>query len=598
MSVSNGFGQPYSSPNRENRRTWTINDDYTKIFSKHTLTLGETALHQFANEISAYPQNAAIGFDGQYTGFGLADFLLGEASSFLQGAGETQNETGILLGIYAQDAYRMKPNLTITAGVRWEPNLPPSVKNGRGTAFIPGEHSTRYPNAPTGLVFPGDPGVDSELQPQDYRQFGPRIGVAWQPASLPKTAFRGAFGIFFSPLLYSVYNHTADTAPFSPTYSFSGSTAANGYIPFSTPFAASTSGLNGVNPFPPFASANTDPPSTATFPPGLVGVGAVFNTNFHVGTTQSWNASVEQQFGRDFALHLAYVGSESYHQLLPIDLNPGIYNPTNAALSGSRITYPAFSSIIENGSLGTANYNALQLSFEKRLSHSLQFQESFTWSRTEDTFSANAGASGGRNLADPFSIRFNFGKSDFNVPLVSVTNFVYTTPLLKGHNVLLREGLGGWEISGIYTLESGYPFTVTDSQNNSASDQGGDRANFAPGYGPGSAFGLRQGSKQQQLNHYFNTAAFAPNPPGTFGNTPRNIFQGPGINSADIGFIKNFALPEHANLQFRWETFNTFNHPNFANPNSDVSSGSSFGQITSIGPIAPRVQQAALKLTF
>ncbi len=598
VSVSNGFGQPYSSPNRENRRTWTINDDYSKVLTKNTITVGGTALHQFANEISAYPANASIGFNGQYTGFGLADFLLGEASSFLQGGGETQNETGILLGIYAQDAFRITPNLTLTAGVRWEPNLAPSVKNGRGTAFIPGEHSTRYPNAPTGLVDPGDPGVDSSLLPHDYRQFGPRIGVAWQPQSLPKTAFRGAFGIFYSPLLYSVYNHTADTAPFSPTYAFNGSSTANGFIPFSAPFTAASSQLNGVDPFPPFASVGQNPPATATFPPGLVGVGAVFNRNFRLGTTQSWNASVEQQFGRDFALHLAYVGSQSYHQLLPIDLNPGIYNPTGTgAANGARTTYPAFSSILENGSLGTANYHALQASLEKRLSHNLQAQTSFTWSRTEDTFSANAGASGGRNLPDPFNIRFNFGKSDFNVPIVSVTNFVYTTPSLEGRKPLLREALGGWEITGIYTMESGYPFTVTDGANNSASQQGGDRANFAPNYAPGADFGVHKGGKKQFLAQYFNSSAFVANPGGTFGNTPRNFFQGPGINSGDIGFIKNFAIRERGNLQFRWETFNTFNHPNFANPNSDVSSGN-VGQITSIGPVALRLQQAALKLTF
>ncbi len=595
VSVSNGFGQPYSSPNRENRRTWSITDDYSKVLAKHTLTFGGTGLHQFANEISAYPANASIGFNGQFTGFGLADFLLGEASSFLQGGGETQNETGILLGLYAQDAWRITPHLTLTGGVRWEPNLPPSVANGRGTAFIPGEHSTRYPNAPTGLVFPGDPGVDSSLLPRDYRQFGPRIGVAWQPQSLPKTAFRGAFGIFYSPLLYSVYNHTADTAPFSPTYSFG---VTDTPIPFAAPFTAATSGLNGVNPFPPFASAGQNPPASAVFPPGLVGVGAVFNRNFRLGTTQSWNASVEQQFGRDYALHLAYVGSQSYHQLLPIDLNPGIYNPTGiGAPNGARATYPAFSSILENGSLGTANYHALQASFQKRISQNLQAQTSFTWSRTEDTFSANAGASGGRNLPNPFDIRFNFGKSDFDVPLVSVTNFVYTTPALAGRNIVLREALGGWEVSGIYSLESGYPFTITDSSNNSASQQGGDRADFAPGFRPGASFGVHQGGRSQFLARYFDTSAFTANPAGTFGNTPRNFLQGPGINSGDIGFIKNFPIREHGNFQFRWETFNTFNHPNFTNPSSDVNSGN-FGQITSIGPIAPRLQQAALKLSF
>ncbi|WP_213807360.1 TonB-dependent receptor [Granulicella sp. dw_53] len=598
IQITNGFNQPYSAPNLEDRRTWTINDDFSKIFGEHTLTVGGNALHQYANEVAAYPANARVTFNGQYSGFGLADFLLGRASGFLQGGGETQNQTGTVLGIYAQDAWRIRPNLTLTGGVRWEPNLPPTVKNGRGAAFIPGQQSTRYPNAPLGLVFPGDKGVDSSLLPRDYNQFGPRIGLAWQPHSLQNTAIRAAYGTFYSPLEYSIYNHTADISPFSPTYAFNGT--ATQFIPFQNPYTYINSGTGGVSPFPPFASAGQNPPSTAAFPPGVVSVGAVFSRDFKLGTTQSWNLSVEQQFGNDFALHLAYVGSESYHQVLPIDLNPGIYNAQNATLSGSRTTFSAFGQILQSSSVGTASYNSLQVGVEKRLSHNLQFQSNFTWSRTQDTFSGNS-VSFGNALANPTpgSLRFNYGKSDLNIPIISVTNFVYSTPLLAGHNVLLRQSLGGWEISGIYTMQSGLPFGIYGGNggNDSGAQQYGDRADFAPGNGPGTALGLRQGGRAQQLAKYFNTAAFTTNAPGTFGNTPRNIFQGPGINTADLGLMKNLAYRERYRVQFRWEMFNAFNRPSFANPNNDPSSGN-FGQITTIGPIAPRLMQAALKLTF
>jgi hypothetical protein len=592
IQISNGFGQPYSAPNLEDRRTWTINDDYSKVLGHHTVTIGGNALHQYANEVAAYPANARISFDGQYTGFGLADFLVGEASSFQQGAGETQNQTGTVLGIYAQDAWRVKSNLTVTAGVRWEPNLPPSVKNGRGAAFIPGEQSTRYPNAPLGLVFPGDKGVDASLLPHDYMQFGPRIGVAYQPKSLPNTAIRAAFGNFFAPLEYSVYNHTADISPFSPTYNFSGTNAANGYIPFANPYST-YAGTNGTNPFPPFASAGQNPPSTATFPAGVVSVGAVFSRDFKVGTTQSWNLSIEQQFGSNLALHLAYVGSESYHQVLPLDLNPG------APGTGVRTTYTDFSNILQNSSIGTANYNSLQAGLEKRLSHNLQFQSNFTWARNEDTFTGNS-ISFGNPFPDPYDIRHNFGKSDLNIPYISVTNFVYTTPGLEGHNAFLRQGLGGWEVSGIYTMQSGLPFSIFggDGGNNSGADQYGDRADFAPGYAIGRDFGVRKGSKSQWLNNYFDPNAFQPNAPGTFGNTPRNVFQGPGVNTGDLGLMKNWSYRERYRLQFRWEMFNALNHANFANPNTDPSSGANFGKITSIGGVQPRVQQAALKVTF
>jgi hypothetical protein len=597
IQISNGFGQPGTSPGSETRHTWTINEDFTKVIGQHTITVGGNGLHQYASEVAAYPSNPRVEFNGQYTGSGLADFLLGRASSFLQGAGETQNVTGIVLGIYAQDSWRILPNLTVTAGVRWEPNLPPAVESGRGAAFVPGQQSTRYPNAPLGLVFPGDNGVTSTLFPRDLGQVGPRVGIAWQPQSLPKTAFRGAFGIFYAPLEYSLYNHTADISPFSPLYNFNGT--ATQFIPFQNPYSFVNSGAaGGVSPFPPFASAAQNPPASATFPQ-LVNIDAVFSRDFKLGETQSWNFSIEQQFGGNLAMHLAYVGSQSYHQVFPLDRNPGIYNAANQGISGTRITYPAFGQILENTSAGDASYNSLQLGIEKRLSHNLQVTSNFTWSRTEDTFSA-ASLSFSGAVANPFNIHYNYGISDLNTPIISVTNFVYTTPDLKSQNVLLREVLGAWEVSGIYTMESGTPFGINggNGNNNSGSQQGGDRANFAPGYNHARAAGsLRQGGRSAQLNRYFNTAAFVQNTLGTFGDTPRNLFQGPGVNTADLGLMKNWAFRERYKVQFRWEMFNAFNRPSFSNPSNDPSSGN-FGQITTIGSIAPRVQQGALKVTF
>ncbi len=540
--------------------------------------------------MAAYPANAYVAFDGQYTDFGLADFLVGEASTFVQGAGETQNQTGVVLGIYGQDEWKVNSNFTVTAGLRWEPNLPPTVKNGRGAAFIPGQQSTRYPNAPLGLVFPGDKGMDASLLPHDYKQFGPRIGLAWQPRLLPNTAIRAAFGIFFAPLEYSVYNHTADISPFSPTYTFNGTSAANGFIPLADPYSV-YQGTNFTNPFPPFASAGYNPPATATFPAGVVSVGAVFSRDFKIGTTQSWNLSVEKQFGAYFAMHLAYVGSESYHQVLPLDLNPG------APGTGIRTKYTNFANILQNSSIGTANYNSLQVGVEKKLSHNLQFQSNFTWARTEDTFTGNS-ISFGNALADPYDIRHNFGRSDLNIPYISVSNFVYTTPMLAGRNAFVRQGLGGWEVSGIYTLQSGLPFSIYGGNNNSGSNEYGDRADFAPGYQIGRDFGVHKGGKSQWLAEYFNPNAFVPNRVGTFGDTPRNFLQGPGVNTGDFGLMKNWSYRERYRLQFRWEMFNAFNHANFANPNTNSSSGANFGRITNIGSVAPRVQQAALKLTF
>jgi hypothetical protein len=580
LSVNNGFSTAYTEPSQEVRTSFGVSDALSKTIGNHSLSFGADIWHQYAKEYTQYPTQPIINFNGSYTGFGLADFLLGEAAQFTQGAGEIADVSGIVLGLFAQDQYRVRPTVTLTAGVRWDPNLPPTSAGGRGAAFIPGQQSVKFPGAPLGLNFPGDKGVDSSLMPTSYGYIEPRLGVAWQPRSLPNTAFRAGFGLFTAPLPYSVYNHAADIAPFSPTYGFDG-TATN-FIPFDNPYS-----FQGItSPFPPFASIGFVPPSDTNFGTTPIAVQAIFSNNFRLGITQSWNASVEQQFGRDFALHLAYVGSESYHQETVVDQNPGIDSIRQLS---------KFTNILTMASIGTASYNSLQAGFEKRFSHGLQFQSNFTWAKTIDLAGSGNVSFGTPQLPNPFDIRFNRGTSLLNFPYVSVSHLVYTTPELQGHGTLMRELLGSWELSGIVTLQSGQPFGIAggNGNNNSGSLQFGDRADVVPGI----PLNVHQGSKAQWLAHYLNPAAFVTNAPGTFGNSGKNLLRGPGINSSDLAFVKNWKVRESYGVQFRWEMFNAFNHASFATPNNDPTSAN-FGQITSVGPIAPRVMQGALKLSF
>ena len=292
---------------------------------------------------------------------------------------------------------------------------------------------------------------------------------------------------------------------------------------------------------------------------------------------------------KNLALHLAYVGSESYHQSAQVDQNPGIY-----ANGGNRTTYPLFTSLIEYESIGTSSYQSLQVGIEKRLSAGLQLQSNFTWAKTIDLISG--GTDFYHDLPDPFNFRWNRGIADMSIPLTSVTNFVYEAPRLEGHNQLLKQVAGGWQLSGIWTFQSGFPFGIVggDGNNNSGAQQYEDRGDVVPGQ----ARAVHSGSKAQWLNTYFNPAAFTPNAPGTFGNTAKNLMNGPGINTADIALVKNWDFMESRyRLQFRWEMFNALNHPDFGLPVNDPSV-SNAGQITSIGPIPPRVAQAALKLSF
>jgi hypothetical protein len=311
----------------------------------------------------------------------------------------------------------------------------------------------------------------------------------------------------------------------------------------------------------------------------------VFATDFKNLMTQSWTASIEQQLTSDLAFHLAYVGSETYHEPLSRQLNPGII-----AAGSKRTTYPAFGSIGERASQGTASYNALQAGIEKHLSHNLQLQSNFTWSKTLDVASGQL-ADG---ISDPFDLNHDRGISALDVHLISITNFVYSTPVLRNYNVVARTLLGGWQVSTIYTMQSGLPFSVAggNGNNNSGALVNADRADLT-----GQPYLQHQGGKQHWLNQYFNPAAFRTNAVGTFGNSYRRILTGPGINTADVGLAKTFSYKERYNLQFRWEMFNAFNRADFTTPTANVTSPSN-GQITSIGPIPPRVMQGALKFSF
>ncbi len=185
------------------------------------MVAGVNVLDQHWDESTDWLALPLFTFGRQFTNSQFADWLLGEADSFQQGAGEFNRVHGISWSGFAQDTIRLKPNLTLNAGVRWEPFIPYTPSEGRVGLYRPGVQSTRYPNAPVGLAYPGDPGVPAGSGiANELGVVSPRIAVAWQPKALPNTSIRAAFGIFAAPFEMSFYNHAADTAPFSPTFSF------------------------------------------------------------------------------------------------------------------------------------------------------------------------------------------------------------------------------------------------------------------------------------------------------------------------------------------------------------------------------------------
>ena len=613
-----GFSAFNGSPNDTHRRYWQLTDTVTKTLGRHTLTAGTDILHRYGYELYGGKQNPTVGFNGQYTGLPLADFLLGYMQNYSQGAGEAGSESGWMVGIYAQDQFKLSPTLTVTAGVRWDPNLELPIKNGRGAYFdgTLSQASTRFPNAPLGLLFPGDKGVSASLIPASYGYFEPRIGLAWQVH--PDTAVRAGFGMFTTPLEDAFYNRAWDAAPFAPAYGLTGTSmnqatctlnnytsdqcaAHNVPLSFDEPWATFSSN-GGVSPLTTtnFASPNELPASTVDFSlMKPVALGAVFAKNLKIGLTESWNLSIDQQLTKTLALHVGYVGSFSYHIATTVEQNPGVY-----AQDGQRTKFTNFSSIIQVQDGATGNYHALQTSIDKRFSHNFSVHSNFTWSKTMDV-----GGSGDptfeSSVSDPSNIHHDYGNSSLNYPFVWVSNFSYALPKLKERSTLMRNTLGGWEFTGLYTQMSGPPFTMNGGKgnNNSGLQVGQDRADVVPGV----SWQVRKGSKSQWVKQYFNTAAFVQNAAGTPGNAMKFTIQEAPIMTADLALIKNWAWGNSKKLQFRWEAFNALNHPSFGQPDSNpvrasaqdaMPTDSNFGQISGIGSVPPRVMQGGIKLSF
>jgi hypothetical protein len=637
-----GFESGWDEPSAEVHNTLGLTDTLNKILGKHSFIAGIDLMHQHAVENTAYPTQPMIGFGrngtagtvSSLTGGYLADYMLGYATGYMQGAGEIADVAGWQVGPFIQDDWKVSPNLTINLGLRWDPNTPPASKNGRGSAWVPGaatvagfanstagQQSTMYPNAPAGLLFPGDPGVPNTLINSDYNYWEPRIGMAWQPKFLPHTVIHSGFGIFTGPLQYSEYNHAADVAPFSPTFNFSGwdwdpacgaaicpdSVIKGAVIPFDNPWAAPfQDAYGGVSPFTsspfpgtfPWASTTykTKPATNTAIPKGQQ-VGQEFSRNFKQPTTYAWNFSIEQQLTSTTALRLAYVGNETDHLSVLIDMNPPYATklPVN----------PNIGDIYDDQSWATASYNSLQVSLDQHVWHGLQVQSSLAWSHTIDITGTSNVSYGNPALGNPISAKWNRGNSGADVPWAWKSNFIYLAPSFKEKGKLMEETVGGWQLSSIITWQKGSPFSIGQWNTDPGVGMWNNRADFAPGVAPN----MGKGSHWDWVNPakgYFNTAAFVlptscnDNTPGWcgFGDTGKNAYWGPGVFGIDASIMKNWVLMEGKTFQFRWDAFNATNHPNFSGPSSTVNQAAgTFGVISGTNG-NPRIFQGALRLTF
>jgi Carboxypeptidase regulatory-like domain/TonB dependent receptor len=576
MSVTGGFSINTNHLGDFDRGDFTIRENLTAIFGPHEMHFGGEVVRLSNHIINTFRMDGNFTFNGQLSGDGLADFLLGRASTFVQGGGEFKDLKGTKWGFFAQDNWRVNQALTLNLGVRWDPYFPYYDREGRVVCFEPGARSQRYPNAPAGVLYGGDnhdPGCPVGGSDANVWNIAPRIGFAYRLGEDGRTSLRGGYGHFYTPIQASAFNPFTNIAPFAPGFSFDG-------VAFEDPF-----GSVGVpNPFPEQYGPRV-PGAEATFvtPTELR---AVFARDFRTPLLASWNVSVERQVGADWVFRAAYIGNKGSYFFGAAEnsreINPAIYLPGASTVGNTqaRRQYQDYSRIGLYESTNTTKYNSLQLNAEKRFGKGLSVLASYTFSKKEDDY----------GWTTPDDRSFDDGLSREDVPHNFRFSNVWQLPRANVHRVL-GAVINGWMMNSMVTWQSGFPFTVTSGRDNSFTGINRDRADFLGG-------DADLGSDRphgEMVARYFDTSKFTVNAIGTFGNSAKNMLRGPGYFNTDLALLKMTTVREGVDVQFRAEFFNIFNNVNFNAPNSNVSSAQ-FGRITSA--LDPRIVQFGLKLLF
>lgn len=568
-----------------------------------------------------------------------ADFLLGRPGGSVAGGGTGLPFGNVLASLdipgildrnwrvldanaYIQDDIKLAPSFNLFLGLRYERLGNLADQNGRNSGF---DIRLANPNPPaTGTLagflvskdFPGDvPAGVTQLDNnygvlgKNQSNIGPRIGFAWQ---LPHTALpfthrmvlRGGYGMYFSRATGQPFIQLAAGPPFASARLVQF--PANGALSFANPFGPELS-------FPVF-----QPYSQTT--------GTVLNfvdPNYRPPVTQQYSLNLQTDLGKNLLLEVGYVATKGTHLILAHSLNQAVLaSPSNPIRGETTNTFAnvrrrvpvvgfAPNGLGDIDSSAFSRYDGLEVSVTKRMGNGLQFLAAYTFAHAYSNGAANTAAAGGGVSGDQFNNRSNYGRSNFNREHRFVFSYVYHLPSPTRFNALLDNLLGGWAVSGITTIQSGLPLSLTGTNASNIFGITADRAQLASGCSHDDL--ATSGSLHGRLNNYFNRACVARNAAGAaawrvigdngtgtaFGNSGVGIVLGPGQNNFDIALLKRTPvklLGEGGNIEFRTEFFNAFNHTQFANPNTSVSSAS-FGFISNTA-VNPRIIQVALKLNF
>jgi Carboxypeptidase regulatory-like domain len=626
------MGVPITNESQVNN-TLYFSDTVSKVAGTHTLKVGSQFHWDQVNEHPNGTFNGTFNIDGTETGSAFADFLIGVPSNFTQSSGQPFYLRNRYAGLFAQDSWRARRNLTINAGLRWEYIMPFWEKYNNVQTIIPGRQSVLYPGLPRDLVVPGDPGVPSTLSPSKADNFAPRIGIAYAPGfdhGFLKTVFggggessvRASYGIFYTAfpglsagVMYGVppfgYNYLSSQPPL-----------------FATPFVNAADGTQNANPFPltfpphGVSAKNADTQSFANVIP--VSADVSFYYRNAVPYTESYMFSFQRQIMASTLLTVSYTGNQGHHILAVVSNNPSnqalclslsqpgevapgsptcgpfgedavITSATGHVYHGTRDGIgPNYQENTWQRTVENSNYNALEANL-RYVGKRSDFLLGYTYSKSIDQ-SSNLGEQ--LNPLNPAATR---AISAWDMRHNFVASYKVSLPfdLLFKHSDRWTDG---WSIAGTTRFSTGLPVTLYDDSDNSLLGTLGNGINNylldTPEY-HGAPLEINTNPRNGRPEFNNSTAAFTTELPGELGNVPRRFFHGPGIDNFDMTLAKMLYVTESKSMEFRMEAFNVFNHAQFygaAAVGGEVNDTQSFGQVVSAA--APRLIQIAVKFAF
>jgi hypothetical protein len=607
-----------------------LSDGLSRVIHAHTLKFGGQFHYDQVNNHPNATFNGTFNIEGTETGSAYADFLIGVPSNFTQSSGAPFYLRNRYFGIYVQDSWRARSDLTVNAGLRWDITMPFWEKHNQLQTYIAGAQSTLYPRAPQGLLVAGDPGVPRTIAPTDYHNFAPRLGIAWTPrpessfwkailGSRGQSSIRASYGLFYTQfpglttgIMYAVppfgYNYLSPAPPL-----------------FVTPFISAATGVNNGQRFPfnfPPRNVSKSNPDTSIDWANFVPLSAdpFFDRDNRVPYISNYMFSIQRQITRHAVLTVSYVGNQGHHILAVVSANPG--NPalclslpgcgpfgedSNYTTGGGQTVYgtrtgqtggPLISTSSENygentadSSITNSNYNALETTLRYQYNRS-QFLLSYAYAKSIDQ-----GSNLGEQL-NPVDPRQSRAISAWDQKHSFEGTYTWTIPfaaVLGKNNALTND----WSLAGATRFATGFPVTLFDNSDNSLLGTLGNGVNNylldTPQYQPGP---LHINTNGRNGKPAFNTALFSEETLEQLGNAKRRMFHGPGIENFDMTLEKDVRFAESRLLALRFESFNVFNHAQFYGPASvdGQIEDPAFGQIENAQ--APRLVQVAAKLTF